>query len=184
MKKALPLLVAPAILFVFGSLAAAQSSPSLQDTMQFIQGKLSQLGTVNYAAHNHDNSGQYADWTTQFSTSLTNVVADADACKISFHEKRIKDGSVTSDADFWFSLGEIQDVVVKPRAVVLKAKNTSDGHPTWDATIDPPVWMLVAQKNQNYEWYFYFFDIDMANRVANAMNHAVQLCGGAKKEPF
>jgi hypothetical protein len=31
---------------------------------------------------------------------------------------------------------------------------------------------------------FYLFDETMANRVAQAMVHAVELCGGGKDEPF
>ena len=185
-KKVLAVLVAAAILFAFCSLSAAQagSSPSLQDTMQFIQEKLSQLGTINYAAYNHDNSGQYSDWITQFSTTLTNVVADAAACKISFHEKRTKDGSVTSDADFGFILGEMQDVVVKPRAEVLKAKKHQRRPSHLGCEDRSPGLDAGARRNDNGEFLFYFFDVDLANRVARAMNHAVALCGGGKKEPF
>jgi hypothetical protein len=30
----------------------------------------------------------------------------------------------------------------------------------------------------------HFGDEDMANRVAKAMNHAAELCGGGNKDPF
>jgi hypothetical protein len=152
--------------------------------MQFIQDKLSGLGQVNYVAYNHDNAGESEDWVTHFSTEDTNVVADPAACKISYHEKRIKDDKVTSDADFWFSLSELQDVIVMPREQLLKKVNTKDGHPSWDARIDPPVYMLVARKDENTEWYFYFFDQDLANRAAKAMVHGIELCGGGNKSPF
>jgi hypothetical protein len=160
------------------------SGPSLAVTMQFIQNKLSGLGQVNYVGYNHDNAGGSEDWVTHFSTLDTNVVADPSACKISYHEKRIKDDKVTSDSDFWFVLSEMQDVVIMPREQLLKKVNTRDGHPTWDARIDPPVYMLVARKDENTEWYFYFFDQDLANRVAKAMVHGIELCGGGNKSPF
>jgi hypothetical protein len=167
--------------------AAAQqgsgSSPTLPVTMQFIQGKLNGLGQVNYAAYNHDNAdGQ--NWTTQFTTLDTNVVADPSNCRISYHEKRTKDGAVTADADYYFGLGSIQEVITEPREQLLKKVNTANGHPTWDARIDPPMTMLIARKDENTEWYFYFTDGELAGRVANAMNHALTLCGGGKKEPF
>jgi hypothetical protein len=162
---------------------AADSGPTLAATMQFIQEKLSQLGQENYAGYNHDNAdGQ--NWTTQFTTLDTNVVADPAACRISYHEKRTRDGNVTADSDYDFSLGEIQDVITEPREQLLKKVNTANGHPTWDARIDPPVTMVIAQKAEGTEWYFYFLDSNLAERVAKAMNHAVELCGGGKKEPF
>jgi hypothetical protein len=161
----------------------ADNDPSLAVTMQFIQEKLSRLGVVNYAAYNHDNSDG-TDWTTSFRTEDTNVTADPATCRISYHEKRIKDGDVTSDKDFLFNLSEIQDVVIIPREQMLKKVNTKAGHPSWDARIDPPVFMLVVRKAEDTEWYFYFFDEDLANRVAKAMAHGVELCGGGKKSPF
>jgi hypothetical protein len=151
--------------------------------MQFIQEKLSGLGQANYVAYNHDNADS-TDWVTRFSTLDTNVVADPAACKISYHEKRIKDDKVTSDADFWFALSELQDVVIMPREQLLKKVNTRDGHPSWDARIDPHVYVLTARKDENTEWYFYFFDQDLANRVAKAMVHGIELCGGGNKSPF
>ncbi|MGA3011007.1 MAG: hypothetical protein ABSD72_12180 [Terracidiphilus sp.] len=160
------------------------SGPSLAVTMQFIQDKLNGLGQANYAAYNHDNAGKDGDWVTHFSTIDTNVVADPSACKISYHEKRTKDDKVTSDADFWFLLSELQDVVIMPREQLLKRVNTRDGHPTWDARIDPPVYVLTARKDENTEWYFYIFDQDLANRVAKAMVHGIELCGGGNKSPF
>jgi hypothetical protein len=165
------------------TLQPAASGPTLAATMQFIQEKLSELGQVNYAAYNHDNADG-KNWTSQFSTVDTNVVADPAACRISYHEKRTREGAVTADADYNFSLAEIQSVITEPREQLLKKVNTANGHPTWDARIDPPVTMLVAQKAEDTEWYFYFIDGAMAERVANAMNHAVELCGGGKKEPF
>jgi hypothetical protein len=31
---------------------------------------------------------------------------------------------------------------------------------------------------------FSFSDVDLANRVAKAMVHAIELCGGGNKDPF
>ena len=162
----------------------ADSGPSLAVTMKFIQDKLSSLNQVNYVGYNHDNAGETEDWVTRFSTVDTNVVADPSTCKISYHEKRTRDDTVTSDADFRFNLSEMRDVIVMPREQVLKKVNTRAGHPSWDARIDPPVFMMVARKDENTEWSFYFFDQDLADRVAKAMVHAIELCGGGNKDPF
>jgi len=194
MKVFLRMALALCLAFTLTGLAAAQqavappprpadSGPSLAVTMQFIQDKLNHLGVVNYVGYNHDNIDG-SNWTNSFSTETTNVAADPATCRISYHEKRIKDGDVTSDKDFTFNLSEIQEVVIMPRDQLLKKVNTRAGHPSWDARIDPPVSMLLVRKAEDTEWYFYFFDEDLANRVAKAVVHAVELCGGGNKSPF
>ncbi|HME56955.1 MAG TPA: hypothetical protein VKF63_01350 [Terracidiphilus sp.] len=194
MKLFTRMALASCLVFPLAGLAAAQqavappprpadSGPSLAVTMQFIQEKLNHLGVVNYVGYNHDNIDG-SNWTNSFSTETTNVTADPATCRISYHEKRIKDGNVTSDKDFTFNLSEIQEVVIMPREQLLKKVNTRAGHPSWDARIDPPVSMLVVRKAEDTEWYFYFFDEDLANRVAKAMVHGVELCGGGNKSPF
>jgi TonB family protein len=161
----------------------AGDGPSLAVTMQFIQDKLSHLGVVNYAAYNHDNADGH-DWITRFSIEDTQITADPATCRVSFHEKRITEGKVTSDADFWFNLGKLQDVIVMPREQLLKKANIAHGHPTRDARIDPPLFMLVARRSETTGWYFYIFDQDLANRIAKAMVHGIELCGGGNKSPF
>ena len=194
MKVFLRMALASYLVFPLAGLAAAQqavppppgpaaSGPLLPLTMQFIQDKLSRLGVVNYVAYTHDSIDN-STWTNSFSTETTNVTADPATCRISYHEKRIKDGNVTSDKDFTFNLSEIQEVVIMPREQLLKKVNTRAGHPSWDARIDPPVFMLVVRKAEDTEWYFYFFDEDLANRVAKAVVHGVELCGGGNKSPF
>ena len=194
MKLIMRMALALCLVFSLAGLATAQqavappprpadSGPSLAVTMQYIQDKLNHLGVVNYVGYNHDNIDG-SNWTNSFSTETTNVAADPATCRISYHEKRIKDGDVTSDKDFTFNLSEIQEVVIMPRDQLLKKVNTRAGHPSWDARIDPPVSMLVVRKAEDIEWYFYFFDEDLANRVAKAVVHAVELCGGGNKSPF
>jgi hypothetical protein len=161
----------------------AASDPLLSLTMQFIQDKLSRLGVVNYVAYNHDSIDN-SNWTNSFSTETTNVTADPATCRIGFHEKRTRDGNVTSDKDFTINLSEMQDVIVMPRAQLLKKVNTKLGHPSYDARIDPPVFMLDIRKSEDTEWYFYFYDEDLANRVAKAVVHAIEICGGGNKSPF
>jgi hypothetical protein len=194
MKIFMRMALASYLVFSLAGLAAAQqavapppapagSGPSLAVTMQFIQDKLSHLGVVNYVGYTHDSIDN-SSWTNSFSTEDTNVTADPATCRISFHEKRTRDGNVTSDKDFTINLSEMQDVIVMPRDQLLKKVNTNAGHPSWDARIDPPVFILDVRKSEDTEWYFYFFDEDLANRVAKAVVHAIELCGGGNKSPF
>ncbi len=61
---------------------------------------------------------------------------------------------------------------------------TASGAPEWSFKIEPPIITLLVRKNTKETNVLRFSDEDMANRVAKAMLHAVELCGGSKPEPF
>jgi hypothetical protein len=162
----------------------AADSPSLEATMQFIQKKLSELGTVNFAAYLHDNANG-TDATDQVVIEYSNVVTDPSACRIAYHRKAVdKSDAKPMEENLSLSLRDVQDLVVMPGEQRLKKVNTASGHPTLDARVDPPIFVLVARKAGNQENSFIFFNEETANRVAKAMVHAVELCGGGNKEPF
>jgi len=53
----------------------------------------------------------------------------------------------------------------------------------------PPVWVIVARTPENSKDpnpdQLFFRDSEMANRIAKALVHAVELCGGGSQpEPF
>lgn len=59
------------------------------------------------------------------------------------------------------------------------------GTPNLIATsINPPLTVLLARKASGPRGEFEFMDAGLADRVAKAMTHAVELCGGGNKEPF
>jgi hypothetical protein len=87
----------------------------------------------------------------------------------------------------------------------MKEADASAGHPEWSARVDPSVFVLrlstgvmdfetctnqasgpptCTHGKEAAKLEFYFFDESMANRVAQAMVHAVELCGGGNKDPF
>jgi hypothetical protein len=162
----------------------ADPGPSLEVTMKFIQEKLD-VGPVNFAAYVHDNAVGN-DWTNQFKIEITNIAANAGTCRISYHLKNGINGAAGQDADFWFLLNTVPDVAVMPIEPALKEADTGGGHPTWNSRVEPPVFVLRVHRTDikgNND--FYFFDEQMANRVAKALVHAVELCGGGgKTEPF
>lgn len=188
------LIAIPCLIAIVGTAAFAQravppppkpadSGPSLAVTMQFIQEKLIGLGTVNYATYVHDNIVGN-NWGDQFSVQATNIIADPATCRVTYHWKSTRNGSVTSDIDAFFSLHDVVDIVVTSLEQNMKQLNTAAGHPSYDVKADPPVFVLEAQRSGNVMNVFDFTDEDMANRVAKAMVHAVELCGGGNKEPF
>jgi hypothetical protein len=159
--------------------------PSLEATMKFIQDKLNDIGPVNYMAYSHDNATGN-DRTDQWKYEANKVVADAGGCRIDYHWKTEFRGAVAGEGDGWFSLKAVRDVVVMPIEQDMKENYTASGHPGLSSKVDPPVFVLKERgQDKKFNNYFDFFDEDMANRVAKAMVHAVELCGGGSKpEPF
>ena len=62
--------------------------------------------------------------------------------------------------------------------------NAKDGHAAWVSQMRPAVWVLLMQRSDNRTNTLDFHDRDMAERVAKAIRHAADLCGGTKSMPF
>jgi hypothetical protein len=60
----------------------------------------------------------------------------------------------------------------------------AQGRPPGSYKFDPPVYALKVARPHHTFNTFYFLDEDLANRVAKAFVHAVELCGGGSKDPF
>jgi hypothetical protein len=160
----------------------AADGPTLEVTMKFIQDKLQERGRLNYAIYLHDNADG-KDSTHQFSGEPSKIVADPATCRISYHLYNKIDSEAPTEADVSFSLRDVQDLVVMTAEQAWKQRFAADGHPAWDAKIDPPVFLVEARRAGNQNNGFYFPSEEMANRVAKALVHAVELCGGGQKTP-
>ena len=158
---------------------AADSGPSLAETMQIIQAKLNEQGKMNWTTHYHD-SADNTNWIYQFTFEINKVVADAAACTLAYHYTIVRDGVQISDSDATFNLHDVQDVTLITGDERQNKNDVAAGHPTWNAKVDPPVFDLIVKAKENAEFYFFFFDGDVANRVTKAMGHAVELCGGSR----
>jgi hypothetical protein len=186
-------------------------SPSLPRTMQFIQRKLMEEGALNFALYTHDSaSGDGAGF--QFKIETTAFTFDVATCKYgrtwellwgpdsnkkySFHLERsgpIKSISTlrVMSGDLWWTQemadegAPTKSAQVQPALffVVLSGGNSpadpksceKDGAPV----ACPPLTMMDRLTDA---WPFR--DEETANRVAKAMVHAVDLCGGGNKDPF
>jgi hypothetical protein len=159
--------------------------PSLEVTMKFIQGKVNDIGIVAYIAYVHDNMAG-GDSTYQYKNEISQVAGDASTCRISYHWKKEVEWRVAVDSDQSFSLkDDVRDIAVMPVEQYQKEYDTAGGHPEFSYRIDPQVFALDVHRTDKGTNVFYFIDEQMANRVAKAMVHAVELCGGgAKPEPF
>jgi hypothetical protein len=162
----------------------ADEGPSLEATMKFIQDKLNSVGRVNFAVYYHD-AASGNDWVQQFMIETSKVESNPVSCLIKYHEKFERDGQVISDGDFSFSLKNIEKIIVQPQEQELKEGDSANGHPAWSSRVDPPVFCLKAMRSDvNGFNRFRFLDEDLTGRVAKAMVHAVELCGGGNKDPF
>jgi hypothetical protein len=162
--------------------APADTGPTLAETMQFIQAKLQEFGKTSFAMYTHDNADG-KDFVDQATTELSNVVADPAACRISYH-RSVTNNSVPTGKDGTINLREVQNLIVMTGDMTQTKSNAEDGHPTRNTTVQPPIFVLAVRKAGNQESWLYLSDEEMADRVAKAMLHAVELCGGGNKDKF
>jgi hypothetical protein len=163
----------------------AADGPSLAVTMKFIQDKMNEQGKINYALYTHDNA-KGEDWPVyQISINVTNVVADPATCRITWHKQTTNGGKVGLDHDFSLDLRNVQTFEVRTSTYEAKVEDTANGNPALDKRQDPPYFAVTAKLKGNTESPLFFSSEEMANRIAKAMVHAVELCGGGNnKEPF
>jgi len=155
--------------------------PSLEDTMKFIQDKLP--GRVNYVVYVHDNLVG-TDWALKRSFELTNVYADANRCFIGFHLRFDNGKNSVVDKGSEVYLKQAQEIVLKLMDQVLQEVDAKSGHPERSVKIDPPIFSVVVKTQGNHSMNFNFYDEAMSERVSRALQHAVDLCGGGRTEPF
>ena len=162
----------------------ADSGPSLEVTMQFLQEKLSDIGKVTFLSYTQNTrSGSYTSETD--SNEVSNVVADPSQCHISYHWKVIMDGRLDQDKQAGFSLRDVQDIVIKPYAQYQTELDASLGNPhILTPSTNPPLSALLVRRAHGVYNLFPITDPDLADRIAKALTHAVELCGGGNKSPF
>lgn len=163
----------------------SDEGPSLEATMKFIQDKVNGIGPIDYVIDIH-NDATGENWTNRFRSQVTKFIADASSCRISYHWKAERDGTVLGEWDRSWNLKTIEDIVVMPREQEQKEIDTAAGHPSWSYRVVPPVFLLKVRRTDKLPNVpGYFFDEQLANRIAKAMVHAAELCGaGDSKEPF
>jgi hypothetical protein len=163
--------------------APADNGPSLAETMQFIQNKLNGIGKVSFV----DVLYAAVDGSTEnitYTDEISNVVADPSQCQISYHRKATqKNGEIYRNKDNVISLRDVQEIVVKPLEQFENEFAAKNGINV-SITTNPSLTILEARVTHDVTYSFRFTDADLADRVAKAMLHAVELCGGGNKEKF
>jgi hypothetical protein len=182
----LRILIAGSVLFL-ASLATAQTAvlpppnPSggaaLATTMQFIQESLNHNGLVSFYA-NIENTDTGEQARSFFHNEVTDVVADPGQCQISFHWRRVNGKGEIIMGNASFPLRDAKTIAVRPYEQFLSQELSRTGHPNATVTSTMPPITIVELRRLHSERYFLFTEAAFADRVAQALNRAVELCGG------
>jgi len=151
------------------NLNATDSGPSLEETMKFIQDKLTDQAKMNYVAYLTDNMTNETE-THQIAVEFTKVVASPGTCRINYHWKYAQDGNgVQQDTDPWFDLKVVENIVVM--SVEQSQKQLAAAAATLNTAIESIRQFLRSRfQTPNHGVNdFLFYDEDLANRVAKAM---------------
>jgi hypothetical protein len=162
---------------------SANSGPGLEETLSFIEDKLNGQGAVNWLSTLQDTVAGTSGSPIQMTSRVSNAAGDARACRLAFHFTLTGAGKVTFDGAPWVPLRRVESLSVMSMEDATKSEHARQGHPESIESISPAVYDLFVRDAANRSWDFPFADQDLANRVAKAMLHAVELCGGGK-EPF
>jgi hypothetical protein len=197
--KTLRAIVSVLVLTVFSAALAQQpvappskpaaSGPSMAETMQLIQKELNKFGKSNFTVITRDELGG-PDHVAQFTTEISNVVADSASCTVRYHWKSSTKDQVSDDEDFSLNLHDVQSVRVMTYVQYVREVDGEDTDHTdpkdWYTKFDPTMLILFPQLagDKTGEYGFIFADEEIANRIAKVLTHAVELCGGGSKKPF
>jgi len=163
----------------------ADSGPSLAVTMKFLQDKLNEEGPINFTLFVHDDVGG-SDWVIRRTFVESSFSTDANLCLLKYHLKRTDNGQQKLDVDQQLNLKSVQSVSVMTEEQSVKINGAADGQTGQSLRCDPSVFAMrikIAGVSGGAS-VLLFHDEDTANRVAKALNHAVELCGGGQNEPF
>jgi hypothetical protein len=152
--------------------------------MQFLQEKLSDIGKVTFLSYTQ-NTRNGSNTSETDSNEVSNVVANANQCHISYHWKVIMDGRLDQDKEAGFSLRDVQDIVIKPYAQYQTELDASLGNPhIVTPSTSPEISALLVRRAHGVYNLFPIIDAGTADRIAKALTHAVELCGGGNNSPF
>ena len=176
--------------------------------MQFIQDKVNEQGKITSIESYNRVDGGESPSTSKYSKE-SRVIAVDPAGGLSLQEQEfIEDSSGTSTWRVYFK--DVKKLEVLNSTDLMNRIIQRAGHPEIVVQDDPPIYELyihlaagktmqrhsqtiiggkhskTTESDDNIgEFVLHFRDEEMANRVAKAMIHAIELCGGSSKpEPF
>jgi len=162
----------------------ANSGPSLEETLSFVEDRLNQQGAVNWLSTMQNTVAGASGSPVQLSLQFSRVTGDVGTCRLNFHSKFLASGQPT-ESDAILTLRRIEKLAVMSLQDGNNGLHARQGHPELVETISPPtISELEITGGANRTWYLVFSDEELSNRVAKALTHAVELCGGGNRDPF
>lgn len=162
----------------------AIGGPTLEITANFIQKKLNDQGPVNVVVYVHDDATD-KNWSNQVRFEVSNVNVDPADCKLAYHWNMSTNQANPSSLNLGFYFKNVSKIAVTTLDQRIKDNNTERGRPSYSNRVEPSVFDLAVYLKDKTVLDFNFFDEELADRVAKAMLHSVELCGGGQeKEPF
>jgi hypothetical protein len=159
--------------------------PSLKDTTRFVQEQLNAAGPLSYGLRRHDvATGKTSETNNSAFTSNVKVLVYKKPkigmqCLFSYHDKETQDDEVIEDRDLGVLLNDIDQVSVTPVEAI-----DQELHPSRKTTITAPVFRMDLHSADGGDNFLFFSSEELANDIAKAITHAVELCvNGEQRTP-
>jgi hypothetical protein len=153
--------------------APAPQGPTLEETLNFIVQQLTQQGSLTFTLY-------YAGLGSAQAIAYSNIHPDPAKCALSWTEQTRSGtnsgdlAAINSSSNFILDLKHLKSVQVQ-------SLQDKDNQADANVSIVPPVFIAVFNTDDRSR--LYFGDANRADRVAQALSHAAELCG-ASKDPF
>jgi len=187
--------------------------PTLGETMKFIEEKLNGQRRVNWVATYENSTSDWTSQPLNGYYEISEVRGDVSSCAFTLRETG-EAGVLRMDGPYRFALRDVDRLTVSTWAEAWNKAMANRGRPEMTSDEPhPSVFALAVHMNTGKSvqrlpedaealqrkpeilrrYYFeereashiiVFRDYDLADRVAKALTHAVEVCGGGSKEPF
>jgi hypothetical protein len=155
------------------------SEPNLKDTMKEIQDGLNDAGPVSYVLKYHnDSTGE--DKSMPYKVETSKVTADPNTCFL-IYEQRTFLNAAHRDTGSVVQLRGVKRIFVRTMEQEVNSSGIFTDHPEVSVKSSPPVFVVEPERpGSNERSAFFFLNDAQANKMAKALIHAAELCGGGK----
>jgi hypothetical protein len=158
-------------------------APDLKDTLHFVKDKLNDNGVVNYRGTYKNSDGSTVSTGPLVTRRMKDIAVDPLTCQVRFTVNTANDSASGFEEKHVVSFRRVERLEVSTEQDAINRRGSPNGS-VYSSV--PVVYRLsvIFPGNSGFIEYLQFSDEDIANRIAKAMNHAVELCGGGSKDPF
>ena len=160
---------------------AAAGTPGLDDTSRFIVDKLTGLGLINFRQTLLNADGSTQGNATTLSVGATGISMDTATCQLRYQQAMSVEGAPILPVLAIVSFRRVETLEVSTEENALNVTLSPNGG---KFSVTPTIYRLTLRVQDGNLVHLRLRDEDTANRLAKAMTHATELCGGGKKEPF